>query len=413
MPISNHEQEVPQMDDESEPRAEGGMSAQRKMLIIAACYGMMAVSFLPAANANFLQGIMTDFGLNNAAGGLILSMVFWGGLCTSLFFGPVADRFKLRLILLTGVGIQLLGLMFLAGAQSNWQLYLGPLCGGLGNSMTAIMFVPLISRLLPGSRLQAYYFITALPSVGAVVGILSVWLLFALGGRWPSGYLMVIFMLCPLLPAFVLLKIPAKASDTHAPPIRLGELLRMVRSKEFLLLGAAMFLAAGTEVGISMWAPSYVKQTTSAGAEIGSVLFLLYTIAGTLGKLSASFLSRRLKEKYLVFTGAGLAAVGLVLAAASNWAVLTIIGTTCCGLGVAAFGGSLLARATLEFPHAGTSLFPALNVFGTLGATSISSFVGAVGDWNIHAAMGLVALAPLGVAIIRYMILPRVSAIPT
>ncbi len=399
------------MDDESETQIDGETGGRSKALIVCACYGMMAVSFLPAANANFLQGIMADFGLSNSAGGLILSMVFWGGLCTSLFFGPNADRFRLSFILIIAIGVQLIGIMLLAGAQSTWQLYLGPLCGGLGNSMTAILLVPLLSRLLPGSSLQAFYFITALPSIGAVIGILSVWLLFALGGQWSSGYIMVLCMLCPLLLAFILLKLPLKASDPNIPPIHFDQLFKMVRSKAFLTLAAAMFLAAGTEVGISMWAPSYVKQTTNAGAETGSILFLFYTIAGTTGKLGATFLSRRVKEQNLVFTGALFAASGLILAALSHWAVLTIIGTTFCGLGVAAFGGSLLARATLEFPRAGTSLFPALNVFGTLGAVSVSSFVGAVGDWNIHAAMGLVALAPLGVALIRYGILPRVSAL--
>lgn len=133
----------------------------RMPALLAACYGLMAVSFVNAGHSFWIPSIAVDLRMAEAAAALLLSCAFWGMTAAIVLVGPLAERYGYRVI-------------FLAG---------------LGTGAVPVAAYPLAFRLYPDSREKLAYILGGSCSVGPVlIAALGMVLLNAhWSWRWARG----------------------------------------------------------------------------------------------------------------------------------------------------------------------------------------------------------------------------------
>ena len=136
-------------------------------------------------------------------------------------------------------------------------------------------------------------------------------------------------------------------------------------------------------------------------------------LCGAVGALSMwanSALSQRLGTRCLSMIG-GLLSVAALLVAAMTTHTMVVIGCfALLMLGMSGLGPVVLANAGDRFPAGGVSMYSLLFAMGNLGCAVGPLVIGLLAElWNLRVTMAMLAMGPVGAALVLLTLLPRRS----
>ncbi len=221
---------------------------------------------------------------------LAIQNIVWG--LSQALIGSIADRFGLRITMVTGAAIYVAGLGIMAAAQGPLALIIsGGLIGiALSCTATSLAMTACVRAVSEERRSMMLGLVSAAGSVGTLVVPLATQALLA-REPWQVGALFFVLLGIAMLPAAFLAggadKIPAPSTATASMREVLGQAMR---NRPFLVMSGAYFVCGLNLVFLSTHLPAYLAfcgQDPMLGAEalalIGGASALGSLLTGWLG----------------------------------------------------------------------------------------------------------------------------------
>lgn len=388
-------------------------SSRLLILILAAITALGPMSmqiFLPA-----LPAIQDAFGVSAGQAQLVLSASLAAIAFSSLGYGPAADRFGRRPVMVVGLAIFLVGSIICAVAPSIWFLIFGRVVQAVGGAAGMVLSRAIIRDLYDretAARMLAYM-VTALvvapmvaPLIGGVINDISGW-------RSIFGFTGVVGLACLAL-AF------PRVPETLAQPVRdqsLGGMLMsfvsLLRIPAFLAYAGQLSFGLGMFMAFIGGAPFVVVRVLGRPPTELGVLLLIITAGFMAGTFITARFAGRVGVDRMIRFGSGLAvAFGVVmvaLALAGEWTVWAIFLP---GTGMAFANGLIMpnaqAAAVSINPRIAGSASGLMSFLQMSTGAAFAQLVGIVQD-GTPLPMVIVVTAASALGLVSILFLPRLG----
>ncbi len=240
----------------------------------------------------FLEPVTKDLAVTAADFTLALAIqnVVWG--LSQALVGGIADRFGLRITMMAGAAIYVVGLSIMAAAQGVLALIIsGGLVGvALSCTATSLAMTACVRAVSEQRRSMMLGVVSATGSLGTLVIPLATQAVLA-HNPWQVGMLFFVLLAVAMLPAAFLAggadKIPGHSATTTSMREVLGQAMR---NRQFLVMSGAYFVCGLNLMFLTTHLPAYLAfcgqdPMLSAGAlsVIGGVSAIGSLLTGWLG----------------------------------------------------------------------------------------------------------------------------------
>ena len=359
--------------------------------LLSSYVGMISMAAAVNSAPACLTALSDTFTLPESKMGLISAVTFVGivlGICLS---GYLSDRFSMKPFLLLGAGCQGVGMVGAAMAPSYAELLPRMFLAGFGGGVVDALLSPLVCALRPREKARAMNFLHAFYCIGAVITLGTAMLLFRAGHGWR-----IIFAVgaIPSLLAFLGLAFsrvpPSPRSEPGYIPLR-----RLMLNGPFLILVVAMFLCGGTELGPAQWFPAYLERALGWARQNAGLGLLLFSLTMATGRIACSHVARRVSPSRMIICSSMACVVSIIAMSQPFSAPVSLAGGILHGLAVATLWPTALAFTANKFPGGGATMFAVLAASGNCAGVAFPAAIGFVTEeWNMHWAMGSMALLP-------------------
>ncbi|HXF90116.1 MAG TPA: MFS transporter [Xanthobacteraceae bacterium] len=240
----------------------------------------------------FLTPITQDLAVTAANFTLALAIqnIVWG--FTQALVGAIADRFGLRITMMAGVVIYVVGLGIMTAAQGTFDLIVAGALTGIALSCTAtsLAMTACVRAVSEARRSMMLGVVSAAGSLGTLVVPLITQAVLA-HQPWQVGMLLFVLMAIVMLPAAYWAggadKMPAQSTTTASMREVLGQAMR---NRPFLVMSGAYFVCGLNLLFLITHLPAYLAicgqdpmLSASALAVIGGVSAIGSLLTGWLG----------------------------------------------------------------------------------------------------------------------------------
>ncbi len=339
--------------------------------------------------------------------GLLGSVPVLGILVSTIFTGPLLDRWGPRPVLSSGLLLVTAGLAALPWLRGFPAMETAAFIYGLGGGVLNTATNALVSMIAAAGRGAALNRLGACFSLGAITAPLLMAALLSLAAHPAVLALDSLALLALLLALPVLgLRFPA----TQSPTAGLRNSLRPLMLPIVWAMSVLLFFESGTEITLFNWAGHLAQLTAGAGARQAEWLLTGLTAALGLARLFAGYQFTSHDSRKLLAASAALLAAGAGLgwaAPAFSHRLLLLAGALLLlGLGMATVYPTVLAIAGDRFPQSTGATFSVLMTMGLVGgwtATHLSGHLVAANPQRLFLIplADALALATLGWVVAR------------
>jgi MFS family permease len=235
-------------------------SSQARLIVIGVALLLTLGMGIRQSLGLFLTPVTQDLALTAADFTLTLAIqnVVWG--LSQAFVGATADRFGLRITMMVGAAIYVLGLGVMAAAQGVFALIVsGGLIGvALSCTATSLGMTACVRAVSEARRSTTLGLVAAAGSLGTVVMPLATQALLA-HEPWQIAVLLFVVMAIVMLPAAFLAggadKMPARSTATTSMREVLGQAMR---NRQFLVMSGADFVCGLNLIFLTTHLPAYL-----------------------------------------------------------------------------------------------------------------------------------------------------------
>lgn len=332
--------------------------------------GMFGFGIVMAILGAILPSLFERIGFGAAAAGNLFLTMNFAMLVTTLFFGPLVDRFGFKAVL--AVSALLVALAFLALSRaSGYGLVLGAAVilglggGGLNGGTNA-----LTSDLHEGDKRGS-----ALNVLGIFFGFGALFVPFLIGTlREALGVVRILALACflSLVPfvIYVVLRFP-RAKQPQGFPLKSAAAI--VRSPLLWLTAFILFFQSANEFTVGGWVSTYLQKAFGVGTGAAALVLACYWGAIMSGRLVSSRLVRTVRGETLVVGSAGLALAAALLMILAPSGAAAAAGAVLIGFGFAAIYPTTLALVGGRFAELTGTAFSIVIAVGLVG--------GMLGPW--------------------------------
>ncbi len=345
----------------------------KNLVFTAACIGMSFFGISMITLGAVLPSLTAKLELNNLQAGSLVTFLPLGLLTGSLLFGPIADRFGHKILLLLSCLVVLLGLQGIACFTHIHLLQLSIACigtgGGILNGETNALVADISDEQEKGSRLSllgAFYGIGAL-GIPVLLSTLSRHYSFETILQGTGAVLALCILLC--LP----IRFPAP-KQPQGFPVREG--LGLLRRKSLLLLSFILFFQSGIEGVCNNWTTLYLSQTTSLTAEQALVILTCMVAGLTAARFILVGLFRKLRSETVLQSSLLIAATGFALLLFSPGFTRAATGMVLIGTGLASTFPVILSIIGGHYPALSGTAFSVALVIALTGNTLLNQLTG-------------------------------------
>jgi MFS family permease len=234
--------------------------SQARLILIGAALLLTLGMGIRQSFGLFLTPVTHDLAVTAADFTLALAVqnVVWG--FSQALVGAIADRFGLRITMMVGAAIYVVGLAIMAAAQGALALIIsGGLIGvALSCTATSLAMTAVVRAVSEQRRSMMLGVVSAVGSLGTMVVPLATQALLA-REPWQIGALMFVLMAVAMLPAAFWAggadKIPGPSTATTSMREVLGQAMR---NRPFLVMSGAYFVCGLNLVFLSTHLPAYL-----------------------------------------------------------------------------------------------------------------------------------------------------------
>lgn len=321
-----------------------------------------------------LPSLRERAGLSLAESGVLFVALSTGLVAASLLAGFLLDKIGRKQVLSAAVLLVVVALLALAFTNALPLLLLLAFLLGAGGSALVTAAHALIADLNPGHRSAALNLLDFFFGVGAFVTPFAIVPLQKTGGL--SAVLFALAALAGIVLVYLsTVKIPP---PLHAREFSLAEAAHVLRSAQFWVPAAMIFLYVGTEQSVWDWQVTYfMRQLQMDNIEAARVLSI-FPIAIMLGRLLSNWLLRQIPPQPVLLVSAIGASLCFALILTTHDARAASFGLFVAGLFMASVFPTTLGVLSGRFPESsGTALGLAITG-GWLGSVAISPSFGFV-----------------------------------
>lgn len=193
------------------------------------------------------------------------------------------------------------------------------------------------------------------------------------GMGWRSGYRSVC-VLQIILTALLLISLPlwkGREGETDTPKSVRGGIFSMLKIKGVPLVLISFFCYCAAETSAGLWASTFLTDHRGIDAETAAMFASLFYIGITVGRFVSGFVSAKLGDTKMIFTGSAIMAVGIVM-------IMLPLPTDIFALSGLVITGLGCAPVYPAITHATPDNFGRENSQGVIGLQMASAYLGSM-----------------------------------
>lgn len=257
-------------------------------------------------------------------------------------------------------------------------LLLAVFCYAIGGGLIEVLVSPIVEACPTERKEAAMSLLHSFYCWGHVGVIVISTVFFTVLGIENWRILALIWAAIPAVNAVYFSIVPLQVAEESAEgmPVR-----TMLRQGIFWILVLLMICAGASEQGMSQWASAFAESGLHVDKTVGDLAgpCLFAFLMGT-SRLLYSRMSEKIHLKRAMAGSAVLCILGYLLAAASPWPALSLLGCALCGFSVGIFWPGTFSIAASSCPKGGTAMFALLALAGDLGCSAGPGTVGVVSE---------------------------------
>ena len=373
---------------------------------VRACYlGTICQAIIINLTAMLFIPLGEQFGLSFTQLGALPMVNFAVQVTVSLVFGPIVDRFGFRRFIVVAHILAVIGMAWFAATPivpmtPYFVLMTGTIVFAIAGGFLELLLSPILNSIPTDEKSSAMSIMHAFFCFGHLaVALLTTLFLFIFGREaWP--FVVLIWLLVPLVNLFIFAKCPMAAPISAQAQ---SSAAKVFMQPLFIVLVITIFFAGASEIAFAQWASAYLEEIIGLPKILGDMAGV-GTFAAMMGicRIGYGILKRREvkwlpDQSQLMQIGGGFALVSYIVMAATNNPVLALVACALCGLGVGLLWPGTLSLAVEAFPRAGTWMFAILAAAGSIGGAVGPSVFGVIADnAGLRTGFVLTAVFPMG-----------------
>lgn len=348
---------------------------------LAACFGMFifGIAMLSLGTINtFLVG---KFNLEQGAAGSLASLLPFGILIGSLFFGGIVDRFGYKSLLIVASTFIIAALIMIVFAKSFGSIQLAFLVigisGGFLNGSTNALAADVSgeNKSAKLSLLGVFYGIGAL-SLPLITGLLTKYYSYESVILGTS-----LFLILPLV-FFLFITFPPPKQKQGIP---FKKVFSMFKDKVLILFSFVLFFQSAIEGISNNWTTTYLKDVQGYADNKALFSLTMIIIGMTVARLILSFVLSKVKPIKVFLLSCILIALSVIGLQFSVSIWMVWVSYFFMGMGFASGFPIMLGYVGERYADLSGTAFSFALVIALLGNTLLNKFVGFIGEsWGIQ-----------------------------
>jgi FHS family glucose/mannose:H+ symporter-like MFS transporter len=379
----------------------------KRLVFASACFGILIFGISLVTLGSVAPHLQQEFTLDKIESGALFSILPIGILIGSLLFGPFADRFGYKMILI------LSGLIIFAGFQGiaysgslnvlRICVFLFGVSGGAING-AANALVSDISESNKSANLSLLGVFFAIGALGMpfLLGILQ--------ASYTFKQIVSSIGLLPLAATilFIVTRFPEPKQKQNFP---LSQVPLLLRNQFILLVGFFLFCQSSFEGIINNWTTTYLIQKLSMAESKALYALSLYVLGMAVMRIFIGGIFRRTSQDLIVKISFFLLLTGCLFLWLSSDDVVAILGLIAIGAGLAAGFPIMLGFIGNKFAELSGTAFSIVLTIALIGNMLVNFLMGVVAEtFGIH-HLPTMALGLTVIMIMLFIILRKKSTL--
>ncbi|MFO7846007.1 MAG: MFS transporter [Balneolaceae bacterium] len=349
---------------------------QYRLLFSAACLGLMLFGFTITMIGSIMPEIMPRYGISRSEAGMLFMFLNFGILMGSFIFGPIADRYGYKALLIICSVMILIGIEGVAFSPTFSLLSLFILLFGVGGGIMNGATNALVSDISGTDRSAGLTFLAAFFGLGAFGVPLILGLLLHLFSYTAIVSSLGIIVIAAIV-FFLLLDFPeAKFKDKF--PVK--KALLMLKEPTLLLLAVILFLQSGMENVMGGWSASYLNEILNVEPSRSVLLLSFFWLGMMVSRLLISKLLKRVSVAFVLKASVGVAMLGIVSLLLSGSVALSTASLFVIGMGFGSCFPLVLGFIGGLYPDMSGTAFSIAFSIALLGGMSMPYITGIFSD---------------------------------
>ena len=347
----------------------------KNLVFTAACIGMCFFGVSMITLGSVLPSLVTKLELSGLQTTSLVTFLPIGMLAGSLIFGPIADRFGHKALLVPSCIIVLSGLEGLIFFESIPLLQISivgiGLGGGILNGETNALVSDISGESEKGSRISflgVFYGLGAL-GIPILLGILSEHYSFETILQGIGIIMLAGILFC------IPIRFPAP-KQAQGFPVKEG--LDLLKESSLLLLSFILFFQSGIEGVCNNWSTSYFGQVTDIPANQGLIALTCMVAGLTVARMLQIVLFKKIQPAKVLPYSLILTATGFALLTAAPGFIRAAAGMAVIGMGLSSTYPVILSILGTRYPSLSGTAFGIALAIALIGQTAMNGLMGMV-----------------------------------
>jgi len=348
----------------------------RSRVFAAACIGMLLFGVVMISLGSVLPYVIEKFQLSGASTGILASILPIGILFGSLVFGPIADRFGYKLLLIGGGILTFIGMEGIALSSELLLLQFSIFCIGFGGGLLNGSTNALVADISEGNQSADLSLLGVFFGIGAlgmplILGFLNAYLSFEAVVELIGAAIVL-----PLI-YFMIVKFPAPKNAQGFP---LAESIGLIKDPILIALGMVLFFQSGLEGLVNNWTTTFLQDAKGFTAEKSLFTLSLFVLGLIATRIVLGKVLRLVPSYVIMIASSVLMILGTFVLSRSGSELVIIPAFVTIGIGFAAGFPIILGYVGSIYSQLSGTAFSIVITIALIGNVLSNYFMGAISE---------------------------------
>ena len=374
-----------------------------KLVFASACFGILIFGISLVTLGSVAPGLQQEFELDKISSGTLFSILPIGILVGSLVFGPFADRFGYKTILILSALIIFAGFQGIAYSGSLNILKIciflfGISSGALNGAANALVSDISEKNKSANLSLLGVFFAAGALGMPLILGTLQS------SYNYKQIVSAVGFLPLTSTVLFFITKFPEAKQKQNLP---LKEIPALLRNEIILLVGFFLFCQSSFEGIVNNWTTTYLIQKLSVSESNALYALSLYVLGMAMMRIVMGSVLRRTSSDLIVKISFFMLLAGIAILWRSNTHQAAVAGLILIGGGLAAGFPVMLGVVGDKFAHLSGTAFSIVLTLALVGNMIVNFFMGVIAEKFGIAHLTTMAFGLTAIMMLLFTLLKR------